>query len=399
MQAVRYLHGHELQQFAETDILRGLHPAVAPDDALDLPDQEVGFVQPSVEGCLGRVPADVGVIFQFVLYFDQILGRDQGAHLQVVHRKLVQVHRGYEEVRVRDDVFVDLALAVGLEDRLVSQLILESCHHQSRHAESAGADNADTDFAGVLFVFFDSLLRRAEVHGQESDFRLVDLVSGLLRDHGGRPAAGLEDLSVLLFDIVKDRVVDPKTGRQSDKDRTEVDQKTSEEFLVLLEFIGDVAVIDVDHPVDHREDLVVAQIAGKLFLLSGVGHLGASDVQEHVGELSSGDLDLKLLLHRFQNAHRQVVVIPELKISHLRRNTVKGRALLQPLNNNGYMDDQSRVGAVGQLQDLGLVELAQDLVHSAHCVALEQGIDPAVRGVKERLREDLSGDIAAAVCV
>ena len=63
------------------------------------------------------------------------------------------------------------------------------------------------------------------------------------------------------------------------------------------------------------------------------------------------------------------------------------------------MDDQSRVCAVSQLQDLGLVELAQDLVHSAHCVALEQGIDPAVRGVKERLREDLSGDIAAAVCV
>ena len=212
VQAVRYLHGHELQQFAETDILRGLHPAVAPDDALDLPDQEVGFVQPSVEGCLGRVPADVGVIFQFVLYFDQILGRDQGAHLQVVHRKLVQVHRGYEEVRVRDDVFVDLSLAVSLEDRLVSQLILESCHHQSRHAESAGADNADTDFAGVLFVFPDSLLRRAEVHGQESDFRLVDLVSGLFCDHGGSPAAGLEDIAVLLLDVIKDRIVDPEAG-------------------------------------------------------------------------------------------------------------------------------------------------------------------------------------------
>ena len=212
VQAVCYLHGHKLQKLAETDILRGLHPAVAPDDALDLPDQEVGLVQPSVERRLGRVPADVGVIFQFVLYFDQVLGRDQGAHLQVVHRELVQVHRGYEEVRIRDDVFVDLALAVGLQDRFVAELVLEPCHHQSRHAESAGADNADADFAGVLFVLPDSLLRRAEVHGQESDFRLVDLVSGLFCDHGGRPAAGLEDIAVLLLDVIKDRIVDPEAG-------------------------------------------------------------------------------------------------------------------------------------------------------------------------------------------
>ena len=61
------------------------------------------------------------------------------------------------------------------------------------------------------------------------------------------------------------------------------------------------------------------------------------------------------------------------------------------------MYDQSRVGAVCQLQYFGLVESPQDLVHSADRVAFQQGIDPAVGRIQQCFREDLAGDVAAAV--
>ena len=45
------------------------------------------------------------------------------------------------------------------------------------------------------------------------------------------------------------------------------------------------------------------------------------------------------------------------------------------------MDDKTRISGVGQLQDPGLVHAAQDFVHTADRVALEQGVNTVVSGV------------------
>ena len=216
MQTVCHLHGHKLQQFAETDRFRCLHSLIAADDALDLADQEIGFVQTPVEGRLRCVSADMGIVLEFIFNLIEILGRNQGTHLQVINRQLVQIHGRDKKVGACNHIFVDLSLAIRLQNCLISQLILESCHHQSGHAKSAGADDADIDLSGVLFIFFDALLCGAKVHGEETDFLLIDFVSGLLCDHLCRTAAGFKDLRIFLFDVLQNGIMDSESRGEPD---------------------------------------------------------------------------------------------------------------------------------------------------------------------------------------
>ena len=174
-------------------------------------------------------------------------------------------------------------------------------------------------------------------------------------------------------------------------------KQASQELFIFLELIGDVLIVDIDHAVDHGQQPVIAKIRREFLFLSRVSHLGATDVEEDIGQFPSGNQNLKFLFHGLQNPNRQIVVIPEFQVSHLRRNTLERRALLQSLYNNRYMDDQSCISTVRQLQNLGLIEASQYLVHPADSIAFQQGIDSAVSRVQKRLRKDFSGDIAAAV--
>ena len=134
--------------------------------------------------------------------------RDKGGCTQDVGSRNLQGQGADEEICLLQHRFCQAILAICMELDIAGQFVLKTGHHQAGQAETAGADDADDDFAGKDFLAFEALQGCAEMDSQIAYFFFGNrCIQGLCQD-GGSAAGFLENRGIFLSDIVQQGIDD-----------------------------------------------------------------------------------------------------------------------------------------------------------------------------------------------
>ena len=134
--------------------------------------------------------------------------RDKGGCTQDVGSRNLQGQGADEEICLLQHRFCQAVLAICMELDIAGQFVLKTGHHQAGQAETAGADDADDDFAGKDFLAFEALQGCAEMDSQIAYFFFGNrCIQGLCQD-GGSAEGFLENRGIFLSDIVQQGIDD-----------------------------------------------------------------------------------------------------------------------------------------------------------------------------------------------
>ena len=150
---------------------------------------------------------------------------------------------------------------------------------------------------------------RAEVNRQIPDFFFRHGGADGLFQYAGRPAGFLKRVGVFFLDIVQQGIDDIEVIGQSDDGRLQVDEESADKFFVAAQHIGLAGIEGVYHGVDEVDQFFAVQVCRHRFIGHvGVMHICSLDVQQQIGQLQLGHMQVKFFFDGLENALCQAQV-------------------------------------------------------------------------------------------
>ena len=190
----------------------------------------------------------------------------------------------------------------------VPENLVQLRKHQPRNTDAAGADDTNIDNSYILVFSLQAYLRRPEMNGQKTDFFLRHRLLYPLGQDSCRTLTFFINLRIRFPDIFQHRICDLHVIYEPDKCRLQMCQKPLDKLTVLLERIGILLIICVDHAIDQREEFLLLHLHRLLSVPLDILMLGAFQMQTDICRLNLRNLHGKLFGKLLRNLFCQRII-------------------------------------------------------------------------------------------